>query len=213
MKTSLNQLSLERFKKNAGSYIAIGLMCGLFLILIAMLSLVNESLVLLVMPLVGMPVIFACHIACYYMKANQPITLSSVARYYLGFFRPQFRSSFRGIKSFLLALAFYAGASVISYLVFYAIYRHNYGEIFTNSLSALIKNYASNDFTYEQLIESLSENDNLLLTFILYVYSMPLPVGIIYFICSTSYSSLSIYFRNNVITAAPSLMRLAINNT
>ena len=71
MKQSLRHLSFERFKQNVGSYIAIGLMCGLFLVLAAILSLLNELLLLVVMPIICLPMIFACYIACYYMKANQ----------------------------------------------------------------------------------------------------------------------------------------------
>ena len=213
MKASLNQLAFEKFKKNIPSYVTIGIMCGLFLVLIAMLSLISDVLTIAIMPLIGMPILFASHIASYYIKADQPISVSAISRYYIGFFRPQFRSSFRGIKSFLLALAFYAGAGVVSFLVFFAIYQHQYGEVFTSSLFNLARDYLSNDFTYENLTNALSENNNLLLTFIICVYSCPLPVGITYFIYSASYSSLSIYYRNNMMTAAPALIRLAINNT
>ena len=213
MNQSLNQLSLERFKKNAGSYVAIGLMCGLFLVLLAMLSLINDTLVIIAMALFGLPIIFASQIACYYLKANQPITISAVVRYQLGFFRPQFRSSFKAIKSFLLALAFYAGSCIVSYLVLYAIYNHLYGETFVNGLANLIKCYTSTTFSSEEFANILTENNNLLLTFFIYVSALPLPVGIIYFLCSISYNSLSIYYRNNMMSAAPSLIRLAVNNT
>ena len=213
MKTSLNQLSFDKFKKNVVSYIAIGLMCGLFLVLVAMLSLISDFLVLAVTPLVVLPIIFASHIACYYIKADQPITISAIFRYYVGFFRPQFRSSFKGIKSFLLALAFYSGASFLCFIALYLVYRANYGEVFTTSFATLLKNYLSDEFTYENLVNALSENGNLLLTFFICMFSLPLPVGILYFIGSTSYASLSIYYRNNMMTAAPALLRLAINNT
>ena len=212
MKQSLRHLSFERFKQNVGSYIAIGLMCGLFLVLAAMLSLLNELLLLVVMPIICLPMIFACYIACYYMKANQPVTIAAMTHYYFGFFNPKYRGSFRGIRAFLISLAFYTGGTLIVFIIFYSIYKSTYGTTFTSSLSNLIRDYMSNEFTYEDLVNALSANNNLLLTFVLYVYSLALPVGILFFIYSISFSSLSIYYRDRVITGAPSLLRLAIGS-
>lgn len=212
MKQSLRRLSFERFKQNVGSYIAIGLMCGLFLVLAAMLSLVNELLILVVMPAICMPMIFSCYIACYYMKANQPVTISAMTHYYFGFFNPKYRGSFRGIRAFLISLAFYAATSLIVFVIFYSIFKSTYGATFTSSLSSLVRDYMSNEFTYDDLVNYLSANNNLLLTFVLYVYSLSLPVGILFFIYSISFSSLSIYYRDRVMTGAPSLLRLAIGS-
>lgn len=213
MKESLRQLSLQRFKQNSGSYIAIGLMCGLFLVMSAMLSLINEFLFLLALPLVSLPMLFACHIASNYLRSNQPITVSAMLHYYFGFFNPKYRSSFRAIRSFLFALAFYIGTSIVAYLILYAVFRNIYGATFTDSFAALVKNYTLNGFTYDDLINALTENNNLLLTFILYVYSISLPVGILYFIYAISFSSLSIYYRDRMMAGTASLLRLAINRT
>ena len=101
MKDSLFSTSFSRFKKNPASYIAVGAFCGLFFILAATLSFLDVSFAILAIPLVVFPFMFASHVACYYLDVDQPITISAVSRYFFGFFNPQFRSSFRGIKSFL----------------------------------------------------------------------------------------------------------------
>ena len=98
MKESLRVASLNRFKANIFSYIAVGIMCGLFLILAATLSFLDVGLFILMIPIIILPILFASHIACYYLQAQQPITVSALFRYYTGFYRPQFRSSFRGIR-------------------------------------------------------------------------------------------------------------------
>ena len=213
MKESLRVASFERFKTNISSYIAVSIMCGLFLILAATLSFVDVGLFILMIPIIVLPILFASHIACYYLEAQQPITVSAIFRYYAGFYRPQFRSSFRGIRAFLISLAIYFGGMVLAYIIFYAIYQRIYGVTFTDAFSNLVKVYMSEDMTYEDLINALNENEGLLLTFFTYISSMPLPLAIMWFIYSISFSSISIYYRSNITAASSSLIRLALNNT
>ena len=213
MKESLRVASFERFKTNISSYIAVGIMCGLFLILAATLSFVDVGLFVLMIPIIVLPILFASHIACYYLEAQQPITMGALFRYYAGFYQPQFRSSFRGIRAFLISLAFYFGGMILSYIIFYAIYQSVYGLTFSDAFSNLVKAYMSEDMSYEDLINILNENDGLLLTFFTYVSSLPLPLAILWFIYSISSSSISIYYRSNIRAVSNSLIRLALNNT
>ena len=213
MKNSLYSKSFSRFKKYSGSYIAIGAFCGLFFILAATLSFVDISFSILSIPLVVFPFMFASHVACYYLEANQPVTMSAIARYYFGYFNPQFRSSFRGIKSFLTSLAVYFGTMIVTYIVFYAIFKNVYGETFTTAFSNIVSVYSSNDATYEDLLREMNAYDGLLLTFFIYISTIPIPIAVLWFIYSTSFNSLSIYYRLNVRGGTPSLIRLAINET
>ena len=213
MKDSLYSTSFSRFKRNAGSYIAIGAFCGLFFILVATLSFIDISIAIFAVPLIVFPFLFASQVACYYLEANQPVTLSAVSRYFFGFFNPQFRSSYRGIKSFLTSLAVYFGSMVVVYLVFYAIYSRVYGDTFTAAFSNIVKVYSANDTTYEDLLRELNANDGLLLTFFIYVSTLPIPIAVLWFIYSVSFNSLSVYYRLNVRGGTPSLIRLAINET
>ena len=213
MKESLRVASFERFKTNISSYIAVGIMCGLFLILAATLSFIDVGLFVLMIPVIILPILFASHIACYYLEAQQPITMGALFRYYAGFYQPQFRSSFRGIRGFLISLAVYFGGMILCYVIFYAIYQSVYGATFTDAFSNLVKVYMSEDLSYEDLITALNENEGLLLTFFTYVSSLPLPFAILWFIYSISSSSISIYYRSNIRAASNSLIRLALNNT
>ena len=213
MKESLRVASFSRFKSNISSYVAVGIMCGLFLILAATLSFIDVALFVLMIPFIILPIMFASHIACYYLEAQQPITMAALFRYYAGFYQPQFRSSFRGIRAFLISLAFYFGGMVLSYVIFYSIFQSVYGATFIESFSNLVKTYMYEEMSYEDLISVLNENDGLLLTFFTYVSSMPLPFAILWFIYSISSSSISIYYRSNIRAVSNSLIRLALNNT
>ena len=213
MKDSLFSKSFGRFKKNAGSYIAVGVFCGLFFILAATLSFVDSAIAVFAIPLLVFPFLFASHVACYYLEAKQPVTISAVSRYFFGFFRPQFRSSFRGIKSFLTSLAVYFGTMIVIYVTFYSIYSAKYGETFTTAFSNIVSVYSSNETSYDDLLSLMKENNGLLLTFFIYVTTFPLPLAIAWFIYSASFNSISIYYRLNVRGGTSSLIRLAINET
>lgn len=212
MNESIFRTAIQRFKKNAFSYIMVGLLCGFFLVLLAMLALVDETIFLLTIPFFALPFIFASFIACYYLEANQPITVSAFFRYYFGYFRPQFRGCFKGIKYFLLSLAIYFGGLMVAYLVCFYMFRQAYGDTFQTSIEALISNYLSTNMTYEEILIQLEKNDGLLLTFITYVSSFPIIPAFIYFVYGTSFSSLSIYYRSSIANTTPSLIRLAVNN-
>ena len=211
MSESIIRTALERFKKNALSYVAVGILCGLFLVMLGLLSFIDGTIFLLTIPFFALPFIFASFISCYYLEAEQPINIGAFFRYYFGYFRPQFRGSFKGIKYFLLSLAFYFGGMMVTYLLFCFIFYRVYGTVFQSSLESLIMDYLNNAITYETLLERLEENNGLLLTFITYVSAFPIIPAFIFFVYGTSVSSLSIYYRANILGAAPSLIRLGIN--
>ena len=213
MEESLFKSSLSRFKKSPSSYIAVGIFCALFLILALTISLIDISFLILTIPLIALPFLFASHVSCYFLEANQPVTLSAYFRYFIGFFNPQFRSSFRGIRSFLISLAIYFGLMVVSYVVMISVFRSQYGTLFTESLTNLVKSYTSNEASYEDLMNILNDNDGLLLTLFIYVSAIPIPFAILWFIYATSYASISVYYRLNIRGSVASLIRLAINAT
>ena len=211
MKESLLAASFKRFKNNMTSYIAVGLFCGLFFILISALSFFDEIIVIIAVPLLFLPFLFASHISCYLLEMNQPINPGAFFRYYSSFFRPQFRSSFRALISFLKSLAVYFIVLTVTGIAMFFIFQAHYGETFNTAVNDLIKQYF-NGITYEEMWESLRGNGGVLLTYITFVSAIPIPFTITAFIYFISFSSIALYYRANVNTGAPSLLRLAIAN-
>ena len=167
MKDSLRSTSLNKFKTNYTSYLSVGIMCGLFLIIAAVFAFLSPTLLIIAIPLIALPFLFASHVACYYLNINQQINPGAFARYFVGFFRPQFRGSFRGLVSFLKSLVFYFATAFLAGIILYLVFKATYGETFTNSCNSLVYLYvASPDATYEDIINLLNENDGMLLTFI-----------------------------------------------
>ena len=211
MKESLRSLSFQRFKKNPSSYIAVGIFCGLFFVLAATLAFVDFSFALLAIPLIVLPFLFSSHVACYYLEANQPVTISAVSRYFFGFFHPQFRSSFKGIKAFLTSLPVYFGLMIVTFIVCYSIYKNIYGDAFLQSFANVVKIYSAYNLDYNDLMNALNENDGMLLTFFSYVSTIPIPFAFIWFVYSISFASISIYYRLNIKAGSSTLIKLAIN--
>ena len=138
MKDSLRSVSFNRFKSNPTSYLAVGIMCGLFLIIATVLAFIDPLLLIVAVPLIALPFLFASHVACYYLQINQQINPSAFFRYFTGFFRVQFRGSFRGLISFLKSLAFYAGMAILGGVVMFVIFKMQYGDTFTTAFNSLI---------------------------------------------------------------------------
>ena len=214
MKDSLRTNSFAKFKANPTSYIAVGLMCGLFLLLVGVLAFISPSLLVIAVPLLALPFLFASHVACYYLQINQQISISAYARYFMGFFRSQFRGSFRGLISFLKSLGFYFATIIVAGITFYLIFKAQYGDTFVNSFNTLAFQYMNNaEFTYEELVALLEDNNNMLLTFIVYISAVAIPLSMLAFIYYISFSSLSIYYRANVAFGAAALLKMSVGNT
>lgn len=214
MKESLRNISFNKFKTNPTSYFAVGVMCGLFLLLVVILAFIDPAILVIAVPVLALPFLFASHVACYYLQINQQISPTAYARYFVGFFRSQFRGSFRGLISLLKSLGFYFATVVVAGIVFYLIYKANFGDTFVNSFNSLVFNYVNNaEFTYEELIALLTQNDNMLLTFIVYISAVAIPLSMLAFIYYISFSSLSIYYRANVAFGAAALLKMSVGNT
>ena len=132
----------------------------------------------------------------------------------MGFFRSQFRGSFRGLISFLKSLGFYFATVIVAGIIFYLIFKAQYGETFVNSFNTLAFQYVNNvEFTYEELTALLEDNNNMLLTFIVYISAVGIPLSMLAFIYYISFSSLSIYYRTNVAFGAAALLKMSVGNT
>ena len=210
MNESLVSSSFNRFKKNMPSYIAVGIFCGLFLVLASILSFIDESAFLIAIPILVLPFLFASHISCYLLELEQPINVGAFFRYYTSFFRPQFRGSFRGLMSFLKSLAVYGVFLSISLITFFVVFQNQYGDTFLSSIKEIVTQYLNGGLTTEELYSILNANDGMLLTFLSFAFSTPLPFAITAFIYFISFSSIALYYRANVASGVPSLLRIAI---
>ena len=191
------------------SYIAVGVFCGLFFILVSTLSYIDTVLVIFAVPILILPILFASHVSCYLLEMGQPISPAAFFHYYSGFYRPQFRGSFRVLMSFLKTLAVYFSIMFVAGIGMFIIFQNHYGSTFSTAVSDLFKQYL-NGISYEELMDVLRENDGILLTYLNFVSSIPIPFAVTAFMYFVSFSSISLYYRVNVNNGAPSLLRLGI---
>ena len=209
MKESLFALAFKRFKSNMSSYIAVGVFCGLFFILVSTLSYIDGIVVVFAVPILILPVLFASHVSCYLLEMGQPISPAAFFHYYSSFYRPQFRGSFRILISFLKSLAVYFSVMFVTGVAMFFIFQSHYGSTFSTAVNDLFKQYL-NGISYEEMMEVLKENNGVLLTYFNFVSAIPIPFVVTAFMYFVSFSSISVYYRVNVNNGAPSLLRLGI---
>lgn len=213
MKNPLRQQAFNKAKNNIYANIAIGIFCGLAMILVTMLTLIDFAFLIIVIPFFLLPFLFACHISSYYLQINQPVSMPGFFSYFLGYFRPQFRGTFRAISSFAKAVLFYLGGTFVFSAILYFIFQSYYGQFFVDAVEEFVVVFNLNELSIEDFNNMLNANNGLLLTFFAYAEAMaiaPLMLSFIYFI---SFSSISLYYRANVLVSTIPIIRLCVNNT
>ena len=213
MKNPLRQEAYHKAMKNIQANIAIGLFCGLAMVLVTMLSIIDFSFLIIALPLFLLPFIFASHVSSYYLQINQPVSMRTFFNYFLGYFRPQFKGTFRALISFAKSILIYVIGLFVFNLIFYMIFKAHYGEIFVSEFSNIVNHFSIAETSIEDINNLLNANTRLLFTFFTYVQTaaiFPLMTSFLYFI---SFASISLYYRANIPAGTAPIMRLSINNT
>ncbi len=83
MKESLASQSFVRFKNNIASYVSVGVLCGLFFVLLTAFSLIDELMLIIAVPVLALPFLFASHISCYLLSIGEPIRLRAFFHYFV----------------------------------------------------------------------------------------------------------------------------------
>ncbi len=213
MKNPLRQQAYHIAKKNIYANIAIGIFCGLAMILVTMLTLIDFSFLIIIIPFFLLPFLFACHISSYYLQINQPVSMLGFFNYFLGYFRPQFRGTFRAINSFLKSVLFYLGGTFVFSSILYLIFQSYYGQFFVDAIQEFVVAFNLNELSIEELNNMLNANNGLILTFFAYVEAAAIAPFMLSFIYFISFSSISLYYRANVLVTTIPIIQLCINNT
>lgn len=117
-----------------------------------------ESLVFIVVPLVAIPLFFACQAATRLMRQSANLTLRGFFGCYLGYFSEHFNSTFRVIRSMLFALIFYGATLLTSIIVtsscFYAFNYLDFRSLIDSFTAASL--YSSLDGLFEQYSSAIN---------------------------------------------------------
>ena len=110
----LARKSYESYKSHKLTSWILGLFCGLVLTGLVILCMIDTLLLIIIVPFVLLPFLFACHMLHLSLAYEQTLTLSSFGR----FFTMYFRHPFRGVFNFFQSLLRYVIASLICEAVF-----------------------------------------------------------------------------------------------
>lgn len=154
--SEVRQAALTKYKAHKFNSWIISIICGLFIGALCLLGLVSELLIVLVIPFVILPFLFACVLSHASLAEKDELTAGNLFGFYRLFYRPPFFSSFSAIRSFFKALLAEILFGLAATGIIYAIYSTS--ESFVVSLNQLIEMVSDMSITTEQYQNLLEAN-------------------------------------------------------
>lgn len=157
-------MSLKDVKKNAlskykahrfNSWI-ISVICGLFLGALSLLGLLSAALIILLIPFVILPFLFAFVLSHASLNEKDELTASNLFGFYRLFYRPPFFNSFSAIRSFLKSILAEIVLGFAATGIIYAFFSQS--ETFIVSLNQILESISDMSITTEQYQAALEAN-------------------------------------------------------
>ena len=145
--SELRTNSRENMRKNGLISIIIMFFCGLICGASMLIGLLFVDLLILVVPLIVLPTMFAFQRAILVLKSEQTLTFSLVFSGYQTYFNPRFSSTYSFFKNLLWLLIVYVGTGFISMIIVNLIF---YNLDFMG-FRAIIDELMNSDLTYETI--------------------------------------------------------------
>ncbi len=148
--------ALSKYKAHKFNSWIISVICGLFLGALSLLGLISEALIIILIPFVILPFLFACILSHASLAEKDELTAGNLFGFYRLFFRPPFFNSFSAIRSFFKSLLVEIVLGFAATGIVYAIYSQS--ETFVVSLNQLIESISTMSITTEQYQALLDSN-------------------------------------------------------
>ena len=145
--SELRANSRENIRKNGLISIAIMFFCGLICGASMLIGLLFVDLLILVVPLIVLPTMFAFQRAILVLKSEQTLTFSLVFSGYQTYFNPRFSSTYSFFKNLLWLLIVYVGTGFVSMFVVNLVF---YNLDFMG-FKAILEEIVNSDLAYETI--------------------------------------------------------------
>lgn len=208
----LARKSYESYKSHKLTSWILGLFCGLVLTGLVILCMIDTLLLIIIVPFVLLPFLFACHMLHLSLSYEQTLTLSSFGR----FFTMYFRHPFRGVFNFFQSLLRYVIASLIceavfglvSYIVCVSIDQSSFYQMINTFMELMMSSEGVSD-----LKVALGDNYSMYLIF-MNVSTIPASiVSFIYFVYTIDFNANMIYLRAALKNLHPKFVNLIFKHT
>lgn len=139
----LRHQAFLNYKNNRGNSWVLAIICSFFIASVFLLSYFSSILLIVLVPLICLPFLFACTVAhrgLIYNNGN--LKYADLRRFFGLYFRPPFSSTYRVMRTILFALLTEIATQLIFGLILYFFFRNNIPEfndefaLLTNALSS-----------------------------------------------------------------------------
>ncbi|HPY80078.1 MAG TPA: hypothetical protein PLY58_03740 [Bacilli bacterium] len=179
----------------------LGVACAIFLAAICGFDLAFPGLDIIVIPLFGIPFVFATIISHFQLRMNNEVRTRSFFRLFAVYFTRPFRSSFQVLFSFFKSIIAFFLATGLLFGITYLIFANNFGSAFTTNINGFFNVFSNpgayeNTDTYNAALQVfLQANGDMLYIFFDIVFVPPVFISALVFIYFVSVESISIFAR------------------
>ena len=169
-------------------YFFLSILAGAFILL----GIFYVDLLLLIVPFVLIPLIFASHIITISLRNSELLTFKGFMRSIFIYYSPKFSSTFRVIKNALWTLIMYASSLsillILVNLLFYFFNYHGYASIYQSLYNSLAT-------SYESFYNVLAANETFVNEMLIFVEIPTLFLSSFFYLYLTTKSSISLFIR------------------
>lgn len=194
---------------------AIGIVCGLFIAALSLITLLSSDLYILIVPVLAIPFFFSFIMLHYNLDVKNRVTAKDAFSFFALYFVSPFRSSFRVIASFFKTLLIELVVYFVLFGIMYLSFSSIFGTTFTDNFAQLTTAISdmSNPNTYFTNIDAVMAKDNNMLLNLFYACLIPSSLlSVIIFFLFSSFSSFSIFFRLRIIDGSSAFIRMSMKN-
>ena len=152
----LRQKAFDKYKSHKLNSWILSIICGFFLAALTLFGLISEALILILIPFLILPFLFACVLTHASLEEKDELTAGKLFGFYRLYYRPPFFSSFSAIRSFFKALLVEIVLGFIATWIIYAFYSQS--TTFVVSLNQVIESVSDMTVTTEQYQAALDAN-------------------------------------------------------
>lgn len=153
----VRKAALSKYRAHRFNSWIISVICGLFLGALTLLGLVSEALILILIPFLILPFLFACVLSHTALGEKDELTARNLFGFYRLFYRPPFFSSFSAIRSFFKSILVELVLGFVATGIIYAIF-NSMTQTFIITLNQVIESISDMSITAEQYQAALDAN-------------------------------------------------------
>ena len=185
--------AFEKYKRHRLNSWVLSIICGLFIAALLLGGILSEVFLLLIIPFVVLPFLFACIVAHFGLQARDELSGKALFKLFSLYYRNPFNHSFGVVRSFFKAVLIELVASLIFTGVMYTIYANS--PTFIDSINEFIELLRTNALTTENMQELLDRNNGELSNFINLTNGISFLVASLSFVVFVTREAITIYTR------------------